>query len=93
VRTYPTYFRTCTTDAVQGPFAARYLFTKLGLKKVATIHDKKAYGQGLVAAFTTEFKKLGGTVTAAETINPDDSNFQAVISKVKPTALSRLLRR
>jgi branched-chain amino acid transport system substrate-binding protein len=85
VRTYPTYFRTCTTDAVQGPFAARYLFQKLGLKKVATIHDKKAYGQGLVAAFTTEFKKLGGTITAAETINPDDSNFQAVISKVKPT--------
>jgi branched-chain amino acid transport system substrate-binding protein len=86
VRTYPTYFRTCTTDAVQGPFAARYLFQKAGIKKVATIHDKKTYGQGLVAAFTTEFKKLGGTITAAETINPDDSNFQAVISKVKPTA-------
>jgi len=85
VRTYPTYFRTCTTDAVQGPFAARYLFQKLGFKKVATIHDKKAYGQGLVAAFSTEFKKLGGTITAAETINPDDSNFQSVISKVKPT--------
>jgi len=86
VRTYPTYFRTVTTDAVQGPFAARYLFQTAGIKKVATIHDKKTYGQGLVAAFTEEYKKLGGTVTAAETINPDDSNFQAVISKVKPTA-------
>jgi len=85
-RTYDTYFRTCTTDAVQGPFAARYLFEKAGLKKVATIHDKKAYGQGLVDAFTEEFKKLGGTVVAAETINPDDSNYQAVISKVKPFA-------
>jgi len=85
VRTYPTYFRTCTTDAVQGPFAARYLY-KLGIKKVATIHDKKAYGQGLVAAFSKEFKTLGGTITAAETINPDESNFQSVISAVKPTA-------
>ena len=85
VRTYPTYFRTCTTDAVQGPFAARYLF-KLGIKKVATIHDKKAYGQGLVAAFSKEFKTLGGTITAAEKINPDESNFQSVISAVKPTA-------
>jgi len=85
-RTYPTYFRTCTTDAVQGPFAARYLFQKAGFKKVATIHDKKAYGQGLVDAFSAEFKKLGGTVVAAETINPDDSNFQAVISKIKPKA-------
>jgi branched-chain amino acid transport system substrate-binding protein len=86
VRTYPTYFRTCTTDSVQGPFAARYLFTNVGLKKVATIHDKKTYGQGLVGAFTKEFTKLGGTVVGAETINPDDSNFQSVISKVKPTS-------
>jgi branched-chain amino acid transport system substrate-binding protein len=85
-RTYDTYFRTCTTDAIQGPFAARYLFQKVGIKKVATIHDKLTYGQGLVEAFTAEFKKLGGTITAAETINPDESNFNAVISKVKPGA-------
>jgi len=84
-RQYPTYFRTCTTDAVQGPFAAQYLLSQ-GIKKVATIHDKKTYGQGLVAAFTTEFKKGGGEVVAAETINPDESNYQAVISKVKPSA-------
>ncbi|MHB8275022.1 MAG: branched-chain amino acid ABC transporter substrate-binding protein, partial [Dermatophilaceae bacterium] len=84
-RTYDTYFRTCTTDAVQGPFAAQYLF-KAGITKVATIHDKKAYGQGLVEAFTGEFKKLGGTIVDAETINPDDSNYQSVISKVKPFA-------
>jgi len=83
-RTYDTYFRTCTTDAVQGPFAARYLFQKGGIKKVATVHDKKAYGQGLVEAFTGEFTKLGGTVVDAETINPDDSNYGAVISKMKP---------
>jgi branched-chain amino acid transport system substrate-binding protein len=86
VRTYATYFRTCTTDSIQGPFAARYLYTNAGIKKVATIHDKKTYGQGLVAAFSKEFIKLGGTVVGAETINPDDSNFQSVISKVKPTA-------
>jgi branched-chain amino acid transport system substrate-binding protein len=85
-RTYPTYFRTCTTDAIQGPFAARYMFNKAGLKKVATIHDKKAYGQGLVETFSEEFKKLGGQVVAAQTINPDDVNYQAVISKVKPSA-------
>jgi branched-chain amino acid transport system substrate-binding protein len=84
-RAYPTYFRTCTTDAVQGPFAARYLLAQ-GIKNVATIHDKKAYGQGLVDAFTTEFKKGGGTITAAETINPDESNYQAVVSKVAPSA-------
>ncbi|WP_433168564.1 branched-chain amino acid ABC transporter substrate-binding protein [Kribbella sp. CA-247076] len=85
-RPYPTYFRTCTTDAIQGPFAARYLYETAKITKVATIHDKKAYGQGLVGTFTEEFKKLGGQVVAAQTINPDDSNYQAVISAVKPSA-------
>jgi len=85
-RPYPTFFRTCTTDAVQGPFAARYLYETAKITKIATIHDKKAYGQGLVGTFTEEFKKLGGQVVAAQTINPDDSNFQAVISAVKPSA-------
>src|SRR4029450_11627699 len=39
-----------------------------------------------VDAFTTEFKKGGGTVVAAETINPDESNYQAVVSKVAPAS-------
>jgi branched-chain amino acid transport system substrate-binding protein len=81
-RAYPTYFRTCTTDDVQGPFAAKYLYGE-GIKKVATIHDKKAYGQGLVAAFTEAFKAAGGEIVDAQTINPDDKDFSAVISKVK----------
>lgn len=81
-RTYDNYFRTCTTDAIQGPFAAKYLLDS-GIKEVATIHDKKAYGQGLVSAFTEAFTAGGGKVTTAETINPDDKDFSAVISKVK----------
>ena len=74
-----------TTDSIQGPFAARYLFEKAGIKKVATVNDKKTYGQGLVDAFTEEFTKLGGKVVAAETINPDDDKYDAVISKIKPS--------
>ncbi|GAA1874296.1 branched-chain amino acid ABC transporter substrate-binding protein [Lapillicoccus jejuensis] len=84
-RTYKTYFRTCTTDAVQGPFAAQYLLAQ-GIKQVATINDKKTYGQGLVNAFTTEFKKGGGTITGAFTINPDESNYQTVVSQAAATS-------
>jgi len=84
-RAYPNYFRTCTTDSIQGPFAARYLFEKAGIKEVATVHDKKTYGQGLVDAFTKEFTKLGGKIVSAQTINPDDDKYDAVISKIKPS--------
>jgi branched-chain amino acid transport system substrate-binding protein len=84
-RPYDTFFRTCTTDTVQGAFAAQFLKDQ-GLTNVATINDKKTYGQGLVASFTDNFKKLGGNITAAETINPDESNYQAVVSKVAPSS-------
>lgn len=79
------YFRTCTTDDVQGPFAAQYLLGE-GIKKVATIHDKTPYGQGLVTEFAKAFKAGGGEVVDAETINPDDDNFSSVISKVQTAA-------
>ena len=81
-RAYDNYFRTCTTDDIQGPFAAKYLLDA-GIKSVATVNDKKAYGQGLVEAFAAAYKEGGGKVVASETINPEDKDFSAVISKVK----------
>ncbi|GAA6526708.1 branched-chain amino acid ABC transporter substrate-binding protein [Intrasporangium sp. DVR] len=82
-RPYKTFFRTCTTDITQGAFAAKFLLDQ-GIKNVATIHDKKTYGQGLVQYFTEAFKAGGGTIVAAQTINPDESNYAPVVSKVAP---------
>jgi branched-chain amino acid transport system substrate-binding protein len=84
------YFRVCTTDSIQGPFAAQYMFNTAKFSKVATVSDQKTYGAGLVKAFTDEFKKLGGTIVTAQTVNPDDKKFPGVISKVaqaKPQAV------
>jgi branched-chain amino acid transport system substrate-binding protein len=86
VRVFDNYFRVATTDDIQGPFAADFVFDTLGKKKVAVVHDKKAYGQGLSEAFKGEFTKKGGTVLTTETINPGDKDFSAVISKIKPLA-------
>ncbi|NEY35460.1 ABC transporter substrate-binding protein [Streptomyces sp. PRKS01-65] len=83
VRQYKSYFRTATTDAVQGPFAAQYVFNDYKKKKVFVIDDKKTYGAGLAATFTDEFKKLGGKVVGTEHINPDSKDFSAVATKVK----------
>lgn len=83
-RQFESYFRVSTTDDVQGPFAANYATEDLNAKNVVTIHDKKAYGQGLVAAFTKQFTENGGKVVAAETINPGDQDFSAVLTKIKP---------
>ena len=83
-RPFPNYFRVCTNDAIQGPFAADYAAKKLGAKTVVLIHDKKAYGQGLATEFGNRFQKNGGRVLSVETINPGDQDFGAVLSKIKP---------
>nr|WP_314618313.1 branched-chain amino acid ABC transporter substrate-binding protein [Streptomyces sp. DSM 40976] len=82
-RTYTSYFRTATTDAIQGPFAAQYVFNEAKKTKAFIIDDKKTYGAGLAGTFKGEFEKLGGKVLDTEHINPDTKDFSAVATKVK----------
>ncbi|MFZ3556812.1 branched-chain amino acid ABC transporter substrate-binding protein [Streptomyces sp. BH097] len=82
-RPFDTYFRTATTDALQGPFAAQYAYNQLKLKKVYVIDNKLTYGAGLAQTFRDEFKKLGGKVVASDHINKDDRDFGAISTKVK----------
>jgi branched-chain amino acid transport system substrate-binding protein len=81
-RVWNTYFRVCTTDSVQGPFAADYAYKTAGLKKVITVNDKKTYGQGLVAAFEGQFKTDGGQLVAHKTINAGDRDFGQVAGEI-----------
>lgn len=82
-RPYKSYFRVVTTDAVQGPFAADYVYNDLKITKVATVNDGKTYGAGLAGTFSQEFKKLGGTITVAQTISDTSTDYSAVVSAVK----------
>ena len=81
-RLFDTYFRTSTTDAVQGPFAAQYLYNEKKFRKGYIIDDKKTYGAGLAKTFTQEFKKLGGKIAGTDHVNPEDRDFSAVATKV-----------
>ncbi|MFJ9569741.1 branched-chain amino acid ABC transporter substrate-binding protein [Streptomyces bacillaris] len=82
-RPFASYFRTSTTDAVQGPFAAQYLFNDAKKKKVFVIDDKKTYGAGLAGTFKAEFEKLGGAIAGTEHIDPETKDFSSVATKVK----------
>lgn len=82
-RPYKTYFRTSTTDAIQGAFAANYLFNKAKVKDVYLIDDQKPYGAGLAASFKATFTELGGKIAGTDHINPDDRDFNSVVTKVK----------
>ncbi|MEU1087590.1 branched-chain amino acid ABC transporter substrate-binding protein [Streptomyces sp. NPDC005576] len=82
-RPFKTYFRTATTDAIQGAFAAKYLFKDAGIKAVYLIDDQKTYGAGLAASFKTTFTGLGGKIVGSDHVNPDDRDFNSVVTKVK----------
>jgi branched-chain amino acid transport system substrate-binding protein len=81
-RVWPTYHRTATTDAFQGPFAADYALGDGGFKTAFVIHDKKTYGQGLAESFSNRFKEKGGRIVGTDTVNENDRDFGAVVTKV-----------
>lgn len=77
------------TDAQQGQYAAKYLSEKLGIKKLAILHDGTTYGKGLATVVQDTFKALG-TVTSFDAITPGESDYTAVLAKVaanKPDAI------
>ncbi|MGW1813504.1 branched-chain amino acid ABC transporter substrate-binding protein [Streptomyces sp. NPDC002125] len=82
-REYASYFRTITTDAVAAPVMAEYFFNDLKIKKIATVDDKKTYGAGIIGNFTDAYKELGGKVAIHQSINPDESDYAAVVNSVK----------
>ncbi|MDQ7029868.1 MAG: transporter substrate-binding domain-containing protein [Ardenticatenia bacterium] len=74
--------RVAWNDAVQGSAAADYIFTQLGIRNVAIIHDGSAYGQGLVDVFRDAFSQLGGQIVAYEGITVGDKDFRAVLTRI-----------
>ncbi|AXI77025.1 branched-chain amino acid ABC transporter substrate-binding protein [Peterkaempfera bronchialis] len=83
VRKFKSYFRTATTDAIQGPFGAQYAYNDAKKTKVFLVDDKQTYGAGLVAAFKDEFTKLGGKVVGQDHVNTKQKDFSSVVTKIK----------
>lgn len=80
---YNNVFRTCPTDAVQGPAAAGVMFNDLGFKKIAVVTDSTPYGDGLGAEVARVFEELGGEVAITEKTSDKDTNFTALATKIK----------
>lgn len=76
-------FRTIGRDDQQGPAAARYIIDKVKPARVAVLHDKQSYGQGIAVAVRDDLRKAGVTIPVFEGINAGDSDYSAVITKLK----------
>lgn len=76
-------FRTIGRDDQQGPSAAQFIIEKAKPSKVAVLHDKQSYGQGIAASVRDELQKAKVEVSMFEGINAGDSDYSAVITKLK----------
>ena len=78
-------FRVCTTDAVQGPAAADYATKLLGFKTAYVVDDSTPYGEGLADEFAKQFAANGGKVLGTEKTSDKDTDFNALVTKIKAT--------
>ncbi|WP_026035540.1 branched-chain amino acid ABC transporter substrate-binding protein [Cupriavidus sp. BIS7] len=76
-------FRTIGRDDQQGPAAAQYIISKVKPKKVAVLHDKQSYGQGIASSVKKDLEAAKIPVAVFEGINAGDSDYSAIITKLK----------
>jgi branched-chain amino acid transport system substrate-binding protein len=79
----PGYFRTSHNDEIQGEAAARFVYEELGIDKAATINDGDPYTEGMTTAFQQSYEEIGGTVTEATAVSPDDTDMRPVLTEVE----------
>ncbi|TAN30412.1 MAG: branched-chain amino acid ABC transporter substrate-binding protein [Castellaniella sp.] len=82
-KNYDTIFRTIGRDDQQGPAAAKFIEQHIHPKAVAVLHDKQSYGQGIATAVKNDLEKAGVKIVMFEGINAGDSDYSAVITKLK----------
>lgn len=73
------FFRTITSDALQGIAAAKYAIDS-GLTKLAIIHVNNDFGLNLMREFTASYVALGGEITSATPYNENQPNYSAEVT-------------
>ncbi len=76
-------FRTCGRDDQQGAVAADHIAKNFKDKKVAVIHDKTTYGQGLADETRKAMNAKGVKEVMYEGVNTGEKDFSALITKMK----------
>ena len=74
-------FRTVPSDDYQGRALARTIRAR-GIDKVAITYLNNDYGLGLAEAFTDEFKKQGGTVTASRAHEDKKASYRSDLAEL-----------
>ena len=79
-------FRTCFIDPFQGTVISKFATGDLNAKTAAILYDNgNDYSKGLADYFKKGFEAAGGKIVASETYNTNDQDFNAQLTKIKPS--------
>lgn len=81
---FNTAFRVMANDVQQGKVLGEFA-AKQGVKTVAIVDDRTAYGQGLADEFKKAAEASGLKVVATEYTNDKATDFKAILTKIKST--------
>lgn len=79
---FATAFRVMANDVQQGKALGEFA-AKQGVKTVAVVDDRTAYGQGLAEEFKKSALAAGLKVVADEFTNDKATDFKAILTKIK----------
>lgn len=78
-KTNGVFFRTITSDALQGVAAAKYALDQ-GFKKLSIIHVNNDFGVNMVNEFSKAYKALGGEIVSVTPYNEKQPSYQAEVT-------------
>ncbi|MEX2476460.1 branched-chain amino acid ABC transporter substrate-binding protein [Marinobacter sp.] len=81
-RGYELVFRTIGLDSMQGPVAGNYLASQ-DPERVAVVHDKQQYGEGIATAVRDTLQDAGVEIAMFEGITAGDKDFSSLITKLR----------
>ncbi|PSF08166.1 leucine ABC transporter subunit substrate-binding protein LivK [Marinobacter fuscus] len=81
-RGYELVFRTIGLDSMQGPVAGNYIAAQKP-ERVAIVHDKQQYGEGIATAVRDTLKDAGVDIAMFEGITAGDKDFSSLVTKIK----------
>ena len=64
------FFRTITTDALQGVAAAKYALDS-GIEQLSVIHVNNDFGVNMVREFSRAYQALGGQIISVDALQPE----------------------
>jgi branched-chain amino acid transport system substrate-binding protein len=76
---FPTVFRVCGRDDVQGRVAGDLLAERFGERSIAIVHESAVYGQGLAAETKKRLNERGVSEVMFEAIEPGKAEYSDIV--------------